>query len=166
MKIDNRHWRTIWASEDGNSAQVIDQTKLPFAFETVTLAAMEDAAHAIRTMIVRGAPLIGATAAYGIALAMRSDAGDTSLQQAVTVLGETRPTAVNLRWALERMEQRLSHLPASERAAVAWSEAALICNEDVEISRSIGRHGLELIRAAKEKKNGIVNILTHCNAGW
>jgi methylthioribose-1-phosphate isomerase len=166
MKIDGKHWRTIWPVEHGRTVEVIDQTKLPFAFETVTLATMEDTAHAIRTMVVRGAPLIGATAAYGVALAMRESSGDAALADAIAKLGATRPTAVNLRWALERMENRLAPIPAGQRAAAAWAEAAMICNEDVEISRAIGVHGCGLIRQAAERKSGIVDILTHCNAGW
>lgn len=166
MKIDGKHWRTIWPAEHGRSAEVIDQTKLPFAFDTVTLASMEDAAHAIRKMVVRGAPLIGATAAYGVALAMREASGDAALADAIAKLGATRPTAVNLRWALERMERHLAPMPAKDRAAAAWAEAAMICNEDVEISRAIGMHGCELIQQASERKSGIVDILTHCNAGW
>jgi methylthioribose-1-phosphate isomerase len=118
-------------------------------------------------MIVRGAPLIGATAAYGIALAMREDASDEALDRAHDLLLATRPTAVNLRWALKRMCDALRNHPRSERAAIAWRETAAICDEDVEVCKSIGKHGLAILREAAAKKNGApLNILTHCNAGW
>ena len=167
MKIAGRHYRTIWPSGDGAVA-VIDQTKLPHEFKTATLATVDDAAKAIRTMVVRGAPLIGATAAYGVALAMRQDASDETLGRAHDMLLATRPTAVNLRWAVTRMVNAVRNRPRAERAALAWAEAAAICNEDVETCRSIGEHGLPLIREiARPKKPGeAVNILTHCNAGW
>src|ERR1700733_5144810 len=126
MKISGRHYRTIWPHEDG-TVEIIDQTKLPHAFETLRLKTTEDAVHAIRTMIVRGAPLIGATAAYGIALAMRADASDANLDRARDLLAATRPTAVNLRWALTRMRDRLRNQPREARAALAWNEAAAIC---------------------------------------
>ncbi len=145
---------------------VIDQTKLPFAVEVARLANLQDAAQAIRAMIVRGAPLIGATAAYGIALAIAEEPGDVSLSHAVDVLAASRPTAVNLRWALERMQRVLASLPVDSRNQAAWREAAAICDEDVEISRSIGEHGLGLIKSIAEKTGSTVNILTHCNAGW
>ncbi len=145
---------------------VIDQTKLPFAVEVARLANLQDAAQAIRAMIVRGAPLIGATAAYGIALAIAEEPGDVSLSHAVDVLAASRPTAVNLRWALERMQRVLASLPVGSRNHAAWREAAAICDEDVEISRSIGEHGLGLIKNIAEKTGSTVNILTHCNAGW
>jgi len=141
--------------------------KLPHRFETLRLSSMDDAAHAIRTMIVRGAPLIGATAAYGLALALRKDASDETLDAAHDVLLATRPTAVNLRWALTRMRDALRNRPRETRAETAWREAAAICEEDVETCRHIGEHGLELFREAAAKKNGrSLNILTHCNAGW
>src|SRR5829696_797641 len=143
MNIDGRHYRTIWP--DGEAVCVIDQTRLPFAFEVRRLATMEDAAEAISTMIVRGAPLIGATAAYGVALAMRAGASDALLDEAVRVLGATRPTAVNLHWALERMARTLRPLRAGERAARAFAAAAAICDEDVACCRSIGEHGAALI---------------------
>jgi len=168
VKIHGRHYRTIWRDEDGWSVVVIDQTRLPFHFETVRLATAADAAHAIRHMTVRGAPLIGATAAYGVALALRAEASDRALADTVALLGATRPTAVNLHWALARMTRRLVDLPAGERVAAAYAEAAAICDEDVALCRSIGEHGAGLIRAiASGKPAGEpVNILTHCNAGW
>jgi len=131
------------------------------------LATMEDAAEAISTMIVRGAPLIGATAAYGVALAMRAGASDALLDEAVRVLGATRPTAVNLHWALERMARVLRPLRVGERAARAFAAAAAICDEDVACCRAIGEHGAALIREVAARKHGApVDILTHCNAGW
>ena len=166
MNINGRHYRTIWPRGD-DAVEVIDQTKLPHRFETIVLRSVEDCARAIREMIVRGAPLIGATAAYGIALAMREDASDEALDAAHGLLLATRPTAVNLRWALKRMCDALRNHPRSERAAIASREAAAICDEDVATCRSIGQHGLEILREAAANKNGAtLNILTHCNAGW
>lgn len=167
MKIDGTHYRSIWPHGDGRSVEIIDQTRLPHEFAVLRLTTMEEAAHAIRAMQVRGAPLIGATAAYGVALAMLEDPSDTGLSQALEVLGGTRPTAVNLRWALDAMRQLLHPVPPGDRAVAAWSRAAAICDEDVEINRAIGEHGLALIREiADRKRGGTVNILTHCNAGW
>jgi methylthioribose-1-phosphate isomerase len=166
MKIAGRPYRTIWPR--GNlTVEIIDQTKLPHELATARLASAEDAARAIATMVVRGAPLIGATAAYGIALAMQRDTSDTCLDRTREMLLATRPTAVNLRWALTRMRDRLRNRPHNERASLAWTEAAAICDEDVETCRRIGEHGLALLRDAAEKKHGErLNILTHCNAGW
>jgi len=167
MKINGKPYRTIWLNEDGWSVEIIDQTKLPFAFETVTLRSLEDAAKAITTMQVRGAPLIGATAAYGVALALRADASDEALDRATETLAATRPTAVNLRWALEEMKNAVRNQKRDQRVTAAYARAAQICDEDVEICRRIGEHGLGLIRAHSDKKQGApVNILTHCNAGW
>jgi methylthioribose-1-phosphate isomerase len=166
LKIHGKPWRTIWPIGD-SKVGIIDQTKLPHAFETLDLASMEDAAHAIKAMIVRGAPLIGATAAYGIALAMRADASDEALDGAHDVLAETRPTAINLRWALKRMCDVLRNKPREQRAAIAWAEAAKIADEDVEVCHSIGEHGFKILKEAAAKKNGAtLNVLTHCNAGW
>ncbi|PWC36459.1 S-methyl-5-thioribose-1-phosphate isomerase [Azospirillum sp. TSO35-2] len=168
MRIDGSAYRTIWPEEDGRAVAIIDQTRLPHDFAVVRLTTLEDAAHAIRAMLVRGAPLIGAAAAYGVALAMRADSGDTGLERACATLLATRPTAVNLRWALERMRARLAPLPEPERVAAADAEAASIADEDVAINRAIGGHGAALIRAAAERKRPgePVNLLTHCNAGW
>ena len=168
MLVDGVAYRSIWLNDAGWSIDVIDQTKLPFSFEIKNLQSPDQVCTAIRDMIVRGAPLIGATAAYGLYLAMREDAGDSSLTTACNVLMATRPTAVNLRWALDRLEQKLRPLPRDQRAAQALLEANAICELDVEINHSIGRHGLELIREhARQKPAGeAVNILTHCNAGW
>ena len=168
MKIQGHPYRTIWPTADGNAVEVIDQTKLPHEFVTLRLETMEQAADAIRRMIVRGAPLIGATAAYGVALGMRRDASDTALDEAHAFLLATRPTAVNLRWALDRMRDRLRNQPRAERAALAWTEAAAVADDDVETCRRIGEHGLRLFReaAAKKKPGERLNVLTHCNAGW
>lgn len=166
MKISGRHYRTIRPLKDGR-VEIIDQTRLPHRFETTTLARLEDAAHAIRAMMVRGAPLIGVTAAYGVALAMREDASDAALDRACNLLASTRPTAVNLHWALARMRDLLHNRLPGERAALAWEEAAVLCEEDVAICRSIGEHGLSVLReAAAKKAGGRLNVLTHCNAGW
>lgn len=168
MRIDGRHYRTIWLDEDGWRVRVIDQTRLPFRFETVALASCAEAAEAIRGMVVRGAPLIGATAAYGVALAMREDASDENLSAALALLGAARPTAVNLHWALARMRERLGGVAQAERAAAAYAEAAALCDEDVALCRAIGEHGHAVIRerAATRPAGTPFNILTHCNAGW
>ena len=167
MNIDGKPYRTIWLNEDGNSVEIIDQTKLPHVFETVTLRSLDAATRAISSMQVRGAPLIGATAAYGVALALRNDASDEALDQACAGLAATRPTAINLRWALDEMQKAVRNQPRDKRVAVAFARAAEICDQDVETNRKIGEHGLGLIQAHAEKKGGeTVNILTHCNAGW
>lgn len=166
MKIDGRHYRTIFPAPDGEGICVIDQTRLPFAFETKTLRSEAEAAVAIRTMIVRGAPLIGATAAYGLALAMREDPSDRNLDGARTRLAATRPTAINLAWALDRVAGMLQPLSPGEREAASFEEAARIADEDVASCRAIGEHGAALIAAIARRKSGPVNVLTHCNAGW
>jgi methylthioribose-1-phosphate isomerase len=167
MRVDGRDFRTIWLAEDGESVDVIDQTKLPHRFEILTLKTAADAEDAIRRMVVRGAPLIGATAAYGMALAARQDASEVGLKRAYDLLSASRPTAVNLRWALERMERRLIGLPQAERAAAAYEEAAKIADEDVEACSAIGESGAPLIEdIAVLRGGGPVNVLTHCNAGW
>ena len=168
MKVHGKPMRSIWLEPDGQAAGAIDQTRLPHAFTTVRLTTLDEAAHAIRAMLVRGAPLIGATAAYGVWLAMREDASDGALEKALTVLRGTRPTAVNLHWALDELRQTLAPLPPSQRVAAALRRAGEISDEDVAINRSIGAHGLKLLQAAWEKKGrqGRLNVLTHCNAGW
>jgi methylthioribose-1-phosphate isomerase len=165
MKVDGTPYRTIWLGADGTTVQVIDQTLLPHQFVVREWRSMEDAERGIRTMIVRGAPLIGAAAAYGMALAMASDASDAMLTQAYTVLMSSRPTAVNLRWALDDLRNLLAPLPPAKRADAAYRRAAEICDEDAEICRRIGENGLGLIRKIKPKGDRI-NALTHCNAGW
>jgi len=168
MLVAGRAMRTIWLEADGASVGIIDQTLLPHALVTLTLTKLAEAAHAIRSMQVRGAPLIGAAAAYGMALAMREDAGDAALDAAGKILLATRPTAVNLRWAIEDMRRQLAPLAPAARAAAAYKRAAEICDEDVAINRGIAAAGLPLIEAAWNKKarQGRVEILTHCNAGW
>jgi methylthioribose-1-phosphate isomerase len=167
MNVDGKPYRTIWLGADGWSVEIIDQTRFPHEFATVRLTSMEEAARAIRAMLVRGAPLIGVAAAYGLALAMYEDASDSRLNNACETLQATRPTAVNLRWAVERMRGVLRPLSPRERVATAYTEAARMADEDVAINQAIGRHGLELIRAIAKKKAGApVRILTHCNAGW
>src|SRR5215471_1073472 len=167
MKVDGKHTRTIWVEADGWSVGIIDQTALPHRFATARLATLADAAHAIASMQVRGAPLIGATAAYGVALALREDASDEALERACAALLATRPTAINLKWALDEMMAAVRNRPHAERAAAAYRRAAEIADEDVAINQAIGRHGVALIEAVAKKKPGEpVNILTHCNAGW
>ena len=167
MKLDGVPSRTIWLEGDGWSVGILDQTLLPHRIERVRLQTVENAAHAIRSMQVRGAPLIGVTAAYGVALAMRADASDAALDRAVWFLAQLRPTAVNLRWALEDMRAALATLPPDARAGAAYARAGQIAEDDVEMCRRIGLNGLELIKDLAEKKDGRpINVLTHCNAGW
>lgn len=167
MNVDGRHYRSIWLDDDGWRVAIIDQRRLPFEFVVQRLTTVEAAADAIRDMAVRGAPLIGASAAYGMALAMQSDGSDEMLTRAYDMLLATRPTAVNLRWALQEMRALLTPLGHNSRATAAYAKVAEICDEDVEINRGIGTHGLPLIEAVAGRKNGEpVNILTHCNAGW
>ena len=166
MRIDGVPYRTIWVDpDDGWSVRIIDQTKLPWALEIVRLTDVAQAAHAIRSMQVRGAPLIGAAAAYGLCLGLRQDPSSVAMERDAAMLAETRPTAVNLRWALERMLTRLRNTPAAERERVAYAEAAAIADEDVAQNEAIGRHGLPLIEQAV-RPGRRVNVLTHCNAGW
>ena len=168
MRINGKSWRSIWLAADGRRVEIIDQTRLPHEFRVTTLATLADAAHAIREMLVRGAPLIGATAAYGVCLGLAGGAGDEELERTCATLVACRPTAVNLRWAVDRMRALLLPLPAGERLAAAYREAAAICDEDVAMNEAIGSHGLRLIQDVWEKKgrHGPVRILTHCNAGW
>jgi len=168
MNIGDQHYRTIWVAADGHTVEIIDQTKLPHQFEIVQLNSTQDAATAITDMLVRGAPLIGATAAYGFARAMRADPSDANITAAYDHLYAARPTAVNLRWAVDKMKAHLGPLAPAEREAAAYALAATICDEDAEMCESMGTFGLELIKdIAKDKRPGEqVNILTHCNAGW
>ncbi|KRP86369.1 methylthioribose-1-phosphate isomerase [Bradyrhizobium pachyrhizi] len=168
MKVDGRHFRSIWLEPDGWSVGAIDQRRLPHEFIVAKLTTADEAGEAIRSMLVRGAPLIGATAAYGMAFAMRADASDAALERAGRMLLATRPTAVNLKWAVDEMQRALAPLAASARAEAAYARAREIADEDVEINREIGRHGLGLIEtiAATKKPGEVVNVLTHCNAGW
>jgi len=168
MKVRGRPMRTIWPASDGHTVEIIDQTKLPHELVTVGLHTLEDAVRAIRTMQVRGAPLIGATAAYGVALAIADDPSDAGLAAAVKALSATRPTAVNLRWALAEMERVLRGLPEHRRFDAALAQASEIAEADVAINRAIGAHGEGLIAEARRRKgtDGRVDVLTHCNAGW
>ena len=166
MKINGTHYRSVWPIGE-DAFGIIDQTRLPHEFATLTLRNAEAAAHAILTMQTRGAPLIGAVGAYGLALAVREDASDEHIQKVVGMLAETRPTAINLKWALWRMRVALLNHPREARIALAWQEAATIADEDVAMSEAIGRNGLKIIRDIAARKPGkTVNILTHCNAGW
>src|SRR5688572_884354 len=167
MKVNGRPYRTIWLGDDGWSVEIIDQTHLPHAFEIARLTSLDEAARAIRDMQVRGAPLIGVTAAYGLALAMRVDASDAHMADACNVLAATRPTAVNLRWALDRVRKVLAARSPPARAVAAYAEAARMADEDVETNKSIGKFGFDLISRIARLKAGVpVHILTHCNAGW
>ncbi|MGB7037659.1 MAG: S-methyl-5-thioribose-1-phosphate isomerase [Xanthobacteraceae bacterium] len=168
MKVDGKPMRSIWLEPDGWAVGVIDQTVLPHRFATTRLTTLDEAAHAIRAMLIRGAPLIGATAAYGICLALREDASDEGLERAYAILLATRPTAINLKWALDEMMAAVRNRPRSERSAAAYGRAAEICEADIAINTAIGRNGLPLIEAiVRRKKPGErVNVLTHCNAGW
>ena len=169
MKINGTPYRSVWRPlNDRKSIRIFDQTRLPWNLEELELRDEEAVAHAICTMQVRGAPLIGAVAAYGLVFALQNDASDASLEKSAAALVETRPTAINLRWAIERMVNHLRPLPASQRVEAGYLEADAICDEDVQVNEAIGRHGLELIREIWERKGrqGTVNLLTHCNAGW
>ena len=168
MKVGGKAYRAIAAAESGGAVEIVDQTRLPHEFVVARLDSLAGICAAIRGMKVRGAPLIGAAAAWGVALAMRADASDAALENACARLCATRPTAVNLRWALDGMSALLRPLPPAGRAAAARARAAAICDEDVAICRAIGRHGLAPIRAAAARKppGKPVHVLTHCNAGW
>jgi methylthioribose-1-phosphate isomerase len=168
MKIDGRDTRSIWVESDGKAVGIIDQTVLPHRFVTLRLATLEDAAHAIQSMQTRGAPLIGAVAAYGMWLALQADASDENLERAYALLLSTRPTAINLKWALDEMMAAVRNRPRAERVAAAFRRAGEIADEDVAINQAIGKNGLKIIEgvAAKKKKGERVNVLTHCNAGW
>jgi methylthioribose-1-phosphate isomerase len=167
MRIEGRDYKTIWLDADGWRVHVVDQTLLPHSFAIRTLASAGEAARAIADMIVRGAPLIGATGAYGLALAARENAGDSHMEAARAELLATRPTAVNLRWALDRVSSLLMAAPLSERPALAYAEAARIAEEDEACCEAIGVHGAAIIAGVAARKAGdTVNILTHCNAGW
>jgi methylthioribose-1-phosphate isomerase len=167
MNVNGRHTRSIWLEPDGWSVGVIDQTALPHRYAALRLTTLEHAAHAIRSMQVRGAPLLGAMAAYGLCLALRADASDENLERACAMLATTRPTAINLKWALDQVAAAVRNQPRDARVAAAYRRAAEICDEDVAINQAIGRHGLKLIEAIAARKCGEpVNLLTHCNAGW
>ena len=168
MKVNGKHFRTIWLEPDGWSVGAIDQRRLPHEFVVARLTSCAEAAEAIRSMLVRGAPLIGAAAAYGMALAMRDDPTDAGIERAYRALIVARPTAINLKWALEQMRAVLQPLSLSARAEAAYARADEIAEEDIAINQGMARHGLPLIQtiAAKKTSGEAVNVLTHCNAGW
>ncbi len=168
MRIDGVAYRSVWVdAQDGWSVHILDQTRLPWSVEILRLTEPGQVAHAVQSMQARGAPLIGAVAAYGLALAMRQDPSTDAMEHAADELVRTRPTAVNLRWAIARMLTRLRNIRPTERAAVAYEEATLIANEDVAQCEAIGRHGAGLIAEVAARLPGrAVNVLTHCNAGW
>jgi methylthioribose-1-phosphate isomerase len=168
MLIEGKHRRSIWLEADGRSVGIIDQTRLPHAIVTLRLETLADTTHAISSMQTRGAPLIGAVAAYGMCLAFQDDTSDEALELAYRRLVATRPTAANLKWALDEIMAAVRNRPRGERIAAAYARAAEICEEDIAINRGIGRHGLALIEAIAAKKplGTAVNVLTHCNAGW
>jgi len=166
MRVNGKNYRTIWLAVDGKAVEIIDQTLLPHQFKIVRLQTLDAAAHAIRSMQVRGAPLIGAAAAYGICLAVLADPSDEALDRAYDLLLATRPTAVNLRWALDAMRQHLRNRPRADHVGAAYKRAAEICDEDVATNEAIGEHGVTLLADIAKKKSGTLNVLTHCNAGW
>jgi len=166
MKVQGEHRRTLWPDPSGQAVHVIDQRALPHRFELASLSTLEATATAIAQMWVRGAPLIGVAAAYGLALQMRRDASDAALQAGAQRLLATRPTAVNLAWALQRMCQALAELPLDERAERAWALAGELAEEDVAVNQAIGRQGLPLLQEVAARRGGRVDVLTHCNAGW
>jgi methylthioribose-1-phosphate isomerase len=171
MKINQAFFRTIWPVVEGGAVEIIDQTQLPHRLHIARIETVDEMVHAIKHMQVRGAPLIGAAAAYGMALGIADGALDGDVERSSEVLLQSRPTAVNLRWAVQRMQRVLLALPVEERAAAAWCEAAVICDEDVALNQAIGQHGLSMLRAlASARGRGSaaqpLQILTHCNAGW
>jgi methylthioribose-1-phosphate isomerase len=170
MLVAQQQYRTIWPNQPTghglNSVSIIDQTKLPHVFAIAQISNLQQMVLAIASMQVRGAPLIGAAAAYGMALAMQHDNSERYLHEAAALLLQSRPTAVNLSWALQRMLARLLPLAAIERASAAWFEAAVICDEDVALNQAIGAHGLSIIAPLASRRQRTLNILTHCNAGW
>jgi methylthioribose-1-phosphate isomerase len=166
MKVNGKHYRSLWADESAGVVHIIDQARLPHVFETATLRNVDELADAIKSMRVRGAPLIGVAAAYGIALAVSRDPSDASISEASNLLRKTRPTAVNLAWAIGRMRETLAPVKASARLVAAWKEAQAIADEDVKLNEAIGRSGLVLIEREYAARRRPVNTLTHCNAGW
>jgi len=168
MLVNNQHYRTIWPNLNSEFpfVEIIDQTKLPHEFKVQKISSLQQMIAAIKTMQVRGAPLIGAAAAYGMALAMLEGSSDAHMHAAATQLIASRPTAVNLKWAVQRMLDNLLALSEHERLQAAWFEAARICEEDILLNQAIGANGLALIDQMRSKKSGTINILTHCNAGW
>jgi len=166
MRVGDRHLRTIWLAEDGWSVDIIDQTRLPHDLHIWRLVDLEGACKAIRSMQVRGAPLIGAAAAYGLCLALRDESSPVALERAAAALAATRPTAVNLRWGLDQVRAALAGLPPSSWVEAAYARAAAICEEDVAGNRALGQHGLAVLRSLAQGKGRPLRVLTHCNAGW
>ena len=164
--MGDRHYRSLWADQAPGAVHIIDQARLPHVFETRSIASADAMAEAILAMRVRGAPLIGVAAAFGLALAVLRDPSDAAIERTVAMLRATRPTAVNLAWALGRMRERLAGLSPNERAQAAWIEAQAIADEDVALNEAIGAHGLAILEREYQAKQRAVNILTHCNAGW
>ncbi|AMO57222.1 methylthioribose-1-phosphate isomerase [Endozoicomonas montiporae] len=168
MKIDGKQYRSVWLSDDKKSIHIFNQERLPYSLEILTLSTMAEAADAIVTMKTRGAPLIGVVGAYGLAFAISEDTSDRHIEDSYKVLVETRPTAINLKWALQRLKQAVLNVPEISRKELAFKVCADIADEDVELCKNIGIHGLELIKqiAAAKPEGETVNIMTHCNAGW
>jgi len=166
MYIHGKAFRTIWFDEKDQAVKIIDQTKLPHKFEVKNLKTIKDATNAIKTMQVRGAPLIGATAAYGIVLAIMEKNDPKFIKTSCEDLIKSRPTAINLKWAVNRMLKKLSGVNNNEILKIALEEAKLICEEDIKFCENIGLNGLKIIEEIYNKKKDTVNILTHCNAGW
>jgi len=164
MKIENKEYRTIWF--ENNDVKIIDQTKLPHQFIIKDLKTVKEVINAIKLMEVRGAPLIGGAAAYGIALAVRENNDPDFIKKSSDNLIQSRPTAINLKWAVDRMLQKLSDINSNETLDIALKEAKKICDEDEKFCESIGVNGLKIIEEIYKKKKDTVNILTHCNAGW
>ena len=164
MKIEGKEYRTIWF--ENNIVKIIDQTKLPHQFVIKDLKTVKDAINAIKVMEVRGAPLIGATAAYGLVLAIIENNDQSFLKKTSEELINSRPTAINLKWAVDRMMKKLSGVNSNEILKIALNEAKEICEEDVKFCENIGISGVKIIEEIYNKKKGTVNILTHCNAGW
>ena len=166
MRIEGKEYRTIWFEEKDQVVKIIDQTKLPHKFIIKDLKTAKDAINAFKTMEVRGAPLIGATAAYGIVLAIIENNNHDFIKKSSEDLIKSRPTAINLKWAVDRMIKKLSGVNHNEVLKVALEEAKLICEEDIKFCENIGLNGLKIIEEIYNKKKDTVNILTHCNAGW
>ena len=166
MKIDNKEYRTIWFDEISKTVKIIDQTKLPHQFIIKDLKTVKDAINAIKVMEVRGAPLIGGTAAYGMALAVQENKDLEFIKKSSEDLIQSRPTAINLKWAVDRMMKKLSGINTDKILGLALNEAKEICDEDEKFCQNIGLNGLKIIEEIYNKKKDTVNILTHCNAGW
>jgi methylthioribose-1-phosphate isomerase len=166
MKIEGKKYKTIWFDDDSQSVKIIDQTKLPHKFIIKDLKKVKDAINAIKIMEVRGAPLIGGTAAYGMALAIKENNDPDFIKKSSEDLIKSRPTAINLKWAVDRMMKKLLGINSDEILNVALKEAKDICDEDEKFCENIGLNGFKIIEEIYKKKKDTVNILTHCNAGW